>query len=83
MPDRSTAGDFAEEVGGEALEFALDLVGAAVPGTGVLGRRLLSKVREERTRRQSRALKIAEQRSGCPARTSPRRSPRSLNSSHW
>jgi hypothetical protein len=64
MPDRSTAGDFAEEVGGEALEFALDLVGAAVPGTGVLGRRLLSKVREERTRRQSRALKIAELRSG-------------------
>jgi hypothetical protein len=64
MPDRSTAGDFVEEVGGEALEFALDLVGAAVPGTGVLGRRLLSKVREERTRRQSRALKIAEQRSG-------------------
>jgi hypothetical protein len=36
MPDRSTAGDFAEEVGAEALEFALDLVGAAVPGTGVL-----------------------------------------------
>jgi len=64
MPDRSTAGDFAEEVGGEAFEFVLDLVGAAVPGTGVLGRRLLSKVREERTRRQSRALKMAEQRSG-------------------
>ena len=60
MPDRSTAGDFAEEVGGEALEVVLDLMGAAVPGTGVLGRRLLSKVREERTRRQSRALTIAE-----------------------
>ncbi len=64
MPNSSDRAHPPEELGGEVTDFVLEIVGAGIPGAGLVAQPFYRKVREEWTRHRSTALRAAVSTSG-------------------
>jgi len=56
MPDSTDGANLPDQLGGEVADFVLEIVGAGIPGAGLVAQPLFRKVREEWTRHRSTAL---------------------------
>jgi len=64
MPDSTDGANLPDQLGGEVADFVLEIVGAGIPGAGLVAQPLFRKVREEWTRHRSTALRAAVSTSG-------------------